>query len=273
MKSSTRIHRFIFTVLVSALISPLAVYASTSEVDGFEEKVEYSDQEASQWCWAASIQAVLAYYGIAREQRDIVLATYGKVVNLPAFSPQSLYNALNNFKISDDSIELVRSEWATGNFLTAQLLDKELTDDHPIIAWFKNGPSSGHSVVIYSAEFATNGVPTEVKYFDPWPGKGFKTVNAQPFGSQIVAFFIVKAAKLNGSGETSRRTNRSSPAKDDAEKMEQCLREKVQVCIAECIDKYGYTRQQCVNVLCTFDQTNLSIWRRQCTRQLSRPDE
>ena len=255
----------IIAIVVSTLfVSTMAQGQHTSVVNGFKDKAQYSEQEASEWCWAASIQAVLAYYGIERKQRDIVMATYGQVANVPALSPQSLYRALNNFQISDRSIQIVRSQWATGNFLTAPMLDRELTNNHPIITWFKNGPSSGHSVVIYSADFAASGEPYKVRYFDPWPGEGFQTMTAQPFGSQIVAFFVVRTARLGGASVSEHTTTRSN-SHTDAHAMQECLNRQMRSCIEDCTDHYGFSPEQCENI-CAPNEANLSMWRAACQR-------
>src|ERR1700731_130065 len=259
-------------VISTLALSTVARGQHTSAVRGFQDKAQASEQEASEWCWAASIQAVLAYYGIQRGQSDIVLATFGRVDNVPARSPEVLYRTLNNFQIAGDSVEIVRSQWATGNYLTATMLDNELRANHPIITWFMNGPSSGHSVVIYSADFAADGEPYRVKYFDPWPGKGFQTTTAQPFGSQIVAFFVVRAARLGSASSTEHITTRSN-SQNEAQAMQECLNRKVRSCIEDCMDKYGYTREQCVNALCTLNEFNLSKWRPACTREIRRREE
>jgi Peptidase_C39 like family len=243
-------------------------------VEDFEDKTSEAEQEQSQWCWAASIQAVLAYYGIKREQRDIVRATYGTVVNLPARSPQQLYSVLNNFMLSDDDkIEIVRSNWGVGSLLTAQVLYRELEQDHPIIVWFRNGPMSGHSVVIYEAHFDSYGRPITVKIFDPWPGQGFKTIPAQPFGSEIEAFFTVRGARVgNGISTTRRDSSRQASEtggvseEEYQRRFEECMDGMPEQCVRTCMRAFGNPESLCRSRLCLPTPTNLSGWRSKCRR-------
>lgn len=274
---SSQIKILLFKLIIAlGLILSIAIQAPAQtvvEAAGFEDKVTDAEQRASQWCWAASIQAVLAYYGIKRDQEEIVKATYGRLVNLPASSPQSLYNALNNFTLPDGSnVEIVRSQWATGNFLTAELLYRELDRGHPIIVWFSNGPNSGHSVVIYGAEFMSNGLPITIKIFDPWPGRGFKEINAQPFGNQIVAFFSVRAARMNrasrkkSDSDSTLKTDTSIGSKSRERIYEDCMEGMPEQCVKTCIEKYGNSESVCRSRLCLPTPTNLGGWRSKCRR-------
>jgi hypothetical protein len=69
------------------------------------------------------------------------------------------------------------------------------------------------------------------------------------------------------------RTTRRDSASDDAGALEECLERKVQRCIAECEDKYGFSHQQCEDVACARDNKNLSIWRPACERQIRRRND
>jgi hypothetical protein len=51
-------------------------------------------QQSSEWCWAACISGVFAYYGHEISQQDIVQQTWGQVVNLPG-QPQQIIADLN----------------------------------------------------------------------------------------------------------------------------------------------------------------------------------
>src|SRR5690348_17365423 len=51
-------------------------------------------QHASEWCWAACIQAVFSYYGHEVSQERIVKESWGDIVNMPG-SPSLIMRALN----------------------------------------------------------------------------------------------------------------------------------------------------------------------------------
>src|SRR5262245_33097819 len=46
----------------------------------------YQQQYLPQWCWAASISMLFAYYGHSVSQARIVTEAYGSPVNMPAFT-------------------------------------------------------------------------------------------------------------------------------------------------------------------------------------------
>ncbi|MGH7602471.1 MAG: C39 family peptidase [Gemmatimonadaceae bacterium] len=65
------------TVLSSSSIAaaqPTPIYVRIPRAD-FE--VAYAEQANSNWCWAASIQMILNYYGISIKQQEIVGRSYG----------------------------------------------------------------------------------------------------------------------------------------------------------------------------------------------------
>src|SRR5437879_2626146 len=56
----------------------------TSEADFSRFSQSYASQRMSQWCWAASVSMLFRYFGHPLSQEKIVMAQYGRVVNLPA---------------------------------------------------------------------------------------------------------------------------------------------------------------------------------------------
>lgn len=133
-------------------------------------------QNNSQWCWAASIQMVLNYYGVNISQEQIVARTYGMdpYGNLPnwAGSFQAVTSNLNNW--NDDNFGRQYSVRASLNWgaPTPAILLQELSQGRPVIVGYKSGPNSGHAVVITAASYtqSPNGpIIQSVIARDPWP--------------------------------------------------------------------------------------------------------
>jgi hypothetical protein len=60
---------------------------------------------------------------------------------------------------------------------------------------------------------------------------------------------------------------------DDSEAMKQCLSRKVQLCIDDCTNNYGYSAAECKGRLCTLDEFNLAIWQPRCRQEIRRRRE
>ncbi|MDZ4839540.1 MAG: C39 family peptidase, partial [Bacteroidota bacterium] len=50
----------------------------------------YANQRKSNWCWAACVQMVMNYQGIKIEQEEIVMKTFGSLVDQPAYVPDMI---------------------------------------------------------------------------------------------------------------------------------------------------------------------------------------
>jgi len=103
-------HRLHLTLLAATLLAPVlpAAQAATAcgpaQQPGLERCVTglpaatiaamHQVQRASQWCWAASISMVLARYGIAVDQEQVVRAHFGAVADQPV--PQEAVAQLLN---------------------------------------------------------------------------------------------------------------------------------------------------------------------------------
>ncbi len=113
-----------------------------------------SSQKNSQWCWAASIQMVLNYYGVKISQEQIVARTYGTdpYGRLPnwAGSFEAITANLNNWGVDNSGREYkVRASLNWGAPTPAVLL-RELSKKRPVIVGYR-GPQGGHAVVITAA--------------------------------------------------------------------------------------------------------------------------
>lgn len=93
--------------------------------------------------------------------------------------------------------------------------------------------------------------------------------------SLILAGFRNSGADVDeaySAGEHLVRGSSPTPAAD-AHAMQECLNRKVQSCIKDCEDNYGYSHEQCVKNMCTLNQFNLSIWLPACTQEVKRRAE
>jgi len=128
-------------------------------------------QQQNEWCWAASIQMILNYYGIPATQQEIVTRTYGIPVDQPG-SDSAINAALNGWgRTVGGQIRTIHSASGPGLPTPAVLLN-ELNQQHPILVAFATGPNSGHAVVVTAASYVPtpNGPQiTSLVTRDPWP--------------------------------------------------------------------------------------------------------
>lgn len=135
-----------------------------------------ASQRNSQWCWAASIQMVLNYYGVDISQEQIVARTYGSdpYGNLPNWSGsfQAITVNLNNWGVDNSGRQYRVMASVNEGAPTPAILLKELSQGRPIIVGYRSGANSGHAVVITAAKFSPskNGpFIHSVVVRDPWP--------------------------------------------------------------------------------------------------------
>lgn len=116
-----------------------------------------SAQHNSQWCWAASIQMVLNYYGVNINQAQIVARSYGvgPMGQLPDWpgSFQTITANLNNWSIDNNGTPYVVTAFLGGGAPTPAILLEELNNRRPVIVAYQSGPNSGHAVVITAASY------------------------------------------------------------------------------------------------------------------------
>jgi hypothetical protein len=122
-------------------------------------------QRANQWCWAASIEAVLNYYGYNITQEDIVFQTWGQIRNMPG-TPRDILSALNKIYIDRDGRRFrVSADVLSANHITAA---QDLSNNNPLIIG-----TLGHAMVLTAVEFDRNrngnGQIVNAIVRDPWP--------------------------------------------------------------------------------------------------------
>ena len=128
-------------------------------------QLEPDVQLQSQWCWAAAISGVFAYYGHPVSQQEIVHAAYGDIVNMPG-TPRAIMASLNRPWLDDAGRRFgVSSDVYTANWVTAA---QDLARNLPLIVG-----SLGHAMIVSATEYRrfTNGAgeTRSVVVRDPWP--------------------------------------------------------------------------------------------------------
>lgn len=130
-------------------------------------------QECPEWCWAASISMIFAFYGHPTDQKKIVAQTYGDVVCFPAGATKTIAVDLSR-EWEDDDGDAFKSTIVgvydpanqAVNLDNASLIE-ELANDHPLLTC-----NATHAMVVYAASYApTLGEPYigEIDVVDPWP--------------------------------------------------------------------------------------------------------
>ena len=109
----------------------------------------------TEWCWAASIQMVLNWYGVPVRQADVVSRIYGKTVDRAA-TEEAIVHAMRGtaYNRKHEKVRLY-AERRQGVPPTGLLLD-ELGNRHPLLVTFHSTKTMLHAVVITSAEYERN---------------------------------------------------------------------------------------------------------------------
>jgi len=128
-------------------------------------------QLQDEWCWAASTQMILTYYGLPVTQPEIVARVFGGVIDWSA-SDQVISTALNGWGRTRNGQVVHISSQAHPGPPPVNLLLAELSQGHPILLTFTTGPTSGHAVVITAVSYLNSPWGpqlTSIVLRDPWP--------------------------------------------------------------------------------------------------------
>ena len=136
----------------------------------------FAEQESNHWCWAASIQMILDYYGVAITQQEIVARSYrvDPLNRLPDFSGsfRIITANLNNWSIDGTGRRYgVKAKFGQGPPSPKVFLD-ELNAQCPVLLAYMNAASSGHVVVATGASYFPSfdgPIVESVVVRDPWP--------------------------------------------------------------------------------------------------------
>lgn len=138
------------------------------------------EQETNSWCWAASMQAILAMFEINVNQCEEVNWAYDRndCCNNP--TPNDCIRGADG-----DTQQQVLDHWGLDsnlvfNHLTWSQIKTEIKAGRPInMGWLWCCTyCGGHSLNIYGFSEVKNGtVKYNVMYMDPWPGEGYNTAS------------------------------------------------------------------------------------------------
>lgn len=130
-----------------------------------------SSQAKDEWCWAASIQMVLNWHGVAVKQKDIVQRIYGKTVNAAA-TEAAVSEALSGTAYTRSRHQVTIYSRHYDGAPDAGLLLREMRRRHPMLITVRTGERRMHAVVITAAEYAPGPrgpVVTSLLVRDPKP--------------------------------------------------------------------------------------------------------
>jgi hypothetical protein len=124
-------------------------------------------QEQDMWCWAASVQMLLKYYGIQQSQEQIVARAYGHPFNEPG-TDEAISASLHGWGIKADHKRFIVQSRVIAGPPTPHVLFRELSSGRPILLTFSPGFAVGHAVVVTAAS-AVNRQIISLVYRDPGP--------------------------------------------------------------------------------------------------------
>lgn len=145
--------------------APLGVQACQAGIVSDRLKFVFAPQQMSEWCWAACLEMVFAYYGYHVPQQEIVRQTWGGIVNMPA-QPAQIVEDLNRPWVDiHGSPFAVQGDVFSASAVTAA---QDLALDMPLIIG-----SMGHAMLFTALAYQRlpngQGVPTLATVRDPYP--------------------------------------------------------------------------------------------------------
>ncbi len=166
--------------LLAGVLMCASTCAVAQQVVGIpSEKMQpcYAEQEASQWCWAASIQMVMRFHGVNLAQSDIVRKSSGTDPRgrLPdwAASDQVITKNLQGSGVDLDGRRYsVECRFMPRAARPADMVS-ELRQGRPFIVGYMEGRFLGHAVVVTAATyrpFKTGPRIDAIIVRDPYPG-------------------------------------------------------------------------------------------------------
>ena len=165
----------------SLLLAPFLILLFVST--GFAKVLPVPEtfQKQSQWCWDASSQAVLKYYGTSVTQCEIANYAFGETtccINVvwpdgtgpKCNKPWYLYGKHGSVKDNLLHYGKIESE-GSSSALSKDTCTSEINQERPWVMRWGWKAGGGHILVGRGIEGNT------VYYMDPWPGEGYKTAD------------------------------------------------------------------------------------------------
>ncbi len=133
------------------------------------------EQEKTNWCWAASMQAILDESGTTVTQCELANWLFSRTDCCnpgncnSTTSPEQQRDILNHWGLTNTLVY---------NTLSWNQLKTEIKAGRPISIGFSWCTWGGHSLVIYGFSEVKNGTVTyNVAYMDPAPGEGYNVAD------------------------------------------------------------------------------------------------
>ncbi len=195
-------------ILLLTILFPGVMFAQTSiGIRSSKISTAYTEQRNSQWCWAACIEMVMAFYGASVSQEEVVRRSFGTdpYGHLPNFagSREEISENLDGWGFdSRGETYSVASIFVDDPGFIPFLLKDTLEEGYPVIIGYSTGGSVGHAVLVTAVEYV--GQPedgdfaiTKIVVRDPWPGQGRKTYTGSDLGPRIHSAWLVKASIID----------------------------------------------------------------------------
>jgi len=172
-----------------------------------------TDQEESQWCWAACIEMIMKLHGVEIEQEDIVRRSYGtdpygRLPNFPG-NERMIASNLNGSGLDNTGKQYsVQCAYHPG-VPSDRAVINELKNGRPIIFGYWTGPNSAHAVVCTAVRYQDSPrgpIIRSVIVRDPWPQtlgdeNGRVEYDAAQFKQDMRGSFAVKV-RTGGPGRS-----------------------------------------------------------------------
>ncbi len=142
----------IFSLSLFLMLSPVAS-AKTVGLDDLTVDKSFRFQDTPVWCWAATIQMALNYYGFNITQPEIVSRTFGAVIPAPGTWLQ-MTNNLNFLGTSTNGKQILVSATVYMGSPSSEAIINHLKQKKPIIMAY-NSPSTftGHAILITEVDY------------------------------------------------------------------------------------------------------------------------
>jgi Peptidase_C39 like family len=160
-------------LLVSAsLIVPSVAFSKTVGLDSLQVDKSFKFQETPVWCWAATIQMALNYYGFNISQPDIVEKTFGAAISSTGNWMQ-MTNNLNFVGKSTNGKTIMVSATVYMGSPSSEAVINHLKQKKPVIMAFNNPQTfTGHAVLITGVDYKVVGNRATIEKLmirDPFP--------------------------------------------------------------------------------------------------------
>ena len=280
-------------IISALLLAPLYASAQNLQWVGIDSRVGNlmaHRQDSDEFCWAASAQMILNYYGVSVTQETIAKKIHGTADNIPG-SDEDISAALTGWRVSG-SQDKTRSTQGRG-LPTPQVLVSELSAGRPLLITFSTGPNTGHAVVITAAGFlrTANGINVRSLVIrDPWPSREnvatsgrvqYDNLNLALFAQNVSNHWLVFISTSSddgsidlsrepktGSRSESRNANACEEKHDscmeNVETQDACVNAWFEGCMKSCQNDYGNFYAACRSNFCSASNGPNREWASNC---------